>query len=98
MPSISLGDVKKIAVLANITLTTEEELLFQNQLSQILDYVNQLQSVDTSNVSPTSQVTGLENIVRNDISQTCLSQETVLEGTTNRHNGYFKVKAILSTE
>ena len=52
-------DVAKVAKLANLTLKPEEKVKFEKQLSETLEYVNKLNSVDTENVEPTSQVTGL---------------------------------------
>ncbi len=88
-------DVKHVAKLANLTLTPEEESKFELQLSNILTYVEKLKEVDTKNVEQTAQVTGLENVKREDTNaQVSLSQEEALSGTKNKHNGFFKVKAI----
>lgn len=91
-------DVTHIAKLANLPLTDEEKKKFEKQLSETLDYVNQLESLDTSDVEPTSQVTGLENVTRNDETIPSLSQEEVLQNSKSTHNGMFKVKAILNTD
>lgn len=88
-------DVKKVATLANLTLSTEEESKFEKQLSDILMYVEKLNQVDVDGVEPTSQVTGLENVARNDETTPSLTQEQALSGSTNTHNGMFKVKAVL---
>ena len=89
-------DVKKVAKLANLTLTPEEEIKFEKQLSDILQYVEKLNEVDVTNVEPTSQITGLENITRNDdFTSEMLTQEQALSGTSSKHNGMFKVKALL---
>jgi aspartyl-tRNA(Asn)/glutamyl-tRNA(Gln) amidotransferase subunit C len=89
-------DVKKIAKLASLTLTAEEEIKFEKQLSDILQYVEKLNEVDVTNVEPTSQITGLENITRNDdFTSEMLTQEQALSGTSSKHNGMFKVKALL---
>lgn len=91
-------DIKKVAKLAGLTLTKDEESKFEKQLSDILQYVEKLSEVDTKNVEPTSQVTGLENITRNDVATPSLSQEDALSGTDNQHNGMFKVPAILEND
>lgn len=88
-------DVAHVAKLANLKLTEPEIDKFRKQLSSILDYFKKLQEVDTSNVEPTSQVTGLENITREDKAKPSLEQEEVLSNTKNKHNGMFKVKGIL---
>ena len=87
-------DVSHVAKLANLKLTPEEKEKFERQLSSILDYIEQLNKVDTKGVEPTSQVTGLENVTRRDEPSPSLSQEEVLKNTKSKHNGLFKVKAI----
>ncbi|MDO8460820.1 MAG: Asp-tRNA(Asn)/Glu-tRNA(Gln) amidotransferase subunit GatC [bacterium] len=87
-------NVSHVAKLANLSLTKEEKEKFEKQLSETLDYVNQLKEIDTNNIEPTSQVTGLENVVRNDEAIPSFSQEEALSNTKNKHNGFFKAKAI----
>lgn len=93
--SLSISDVKHIAKLAQLGLSDKEVKKFQKQLSQILDFVNQLRVVDTKKVAPTSQVTGLENVFRDDVVEPSLSQEEVLSNAPDQHKGFFKVKAVL---
>lgn len=88
-------DVTHIAKLANLTLSKGEQDKFEKQLSEILSYVEKLKEVDTKNVETTSQVTGLENVTREDEGKPSLSQEEALSNTKSKHNGLFKVKAIL---
>ena len=88
-------DVKKVAKLANLSLKENEEEKFEKQLSSILDYFKKLEEIDTSGVEPTSQVTGLENVTREDKAQPSLDQDEVLSNTKSQHNGFFKVKGIL---
>lgn len=91
-------DVKHIAKLANLPLTSEEEKKFEKQLPSILDYVEQLNSVDTKGVDITSQVTNLENVTREDKPELSLNQEEVLLNTKSKYNGFFKVGMILDNE
>lgn len=86
--------VKHVASLAKLKLTPKELKKFQIQLSQVLDYVSQLSKVNTKEVEPTSQVTGLGNIFRNDKTSPSLTQEEALSGTKQVKNGFFKIKAI----
>lgn len=88
-------DIKHVAKLANLPLKKDEEEKFEKQLSQILTYVEKLKEVDTKNTKATSQITGLKNTTREDIPQPSLSQDEALANTKNKHNGFFKVKAIL---
>ena len=64
--SLSIEEVKRIAQLARITLTPEEEQRHAVTISAVLDYMKILNKVDTSGVEPTLQVTGLEDVVRAD--------------------------------
>lgn len=92
----TLEDVKHAAKLAKLELTPQEEKKLAPQLVDILNYVSQLQEVPTGDVEPTSQVTGLVNVFREDeieISRT-LTQEQALSNAPASHNGFVKVKAI----
>lgn len=86
--------VKHVAKLAKLTLSSGEIKKFQKQLSAILDYISQLKEVDTRKVEPTSQITGLENIFKKDNKDSSLTQKQALSGSKNIHEGMFKVKAI----
>jgi aspartyl-tRNA(Asn)/glutamyl-tRNA(Gln) amidotransferase subunit C len=66
MAKLSRDDVLKLARLARIEVTEEEVTSFADELSHILAYVEQLGSVDVSGLEPTSQVTGLVNVTRED--------------------------------
>lgn len=91
-------DVGYVAKLANLPLSDEEKKKFEKQLSETLDYVNQLNEIDTKEFEPTSQVTGLENITREDVAKPSLPQEEVLKNAKSTHNGFFKVKAIFEND
>ncbi|MBI2268340.1 MAG: Asp-tRNA(Asn)/Glu-tRNA(Gln) amidotransferase subunit GatC [Candidatus Blackburnbacteria bacterium] len=86
--------VRKIAGLANLQLTVDEEKLYAPQLSSILDYVEQLSSVDTLAVEPTFSVRDLKNVMREDVasSEVELSQEEALKGALAVEGGMFKVE------
>ena len=91
-------DVKKVAKLANLTLTPDEEVTFEKQLGDVLTYIDKLNAVDTSNIQPTAQVTGLKNKLREDTqSGIMLSQDEALSGTDSKHNGLFKVDKLVDT-
>jgi aspartyl-tRNA(Asn)/glutamyl-tRNA(Gln) amidotransferase subunit C len=66
MAELSRDDVLKLARLARLDLTDEEIARYAKELTDILHYVEQLQSVDVSGLAPTNQVTGLTNVMRKD--------------------------------
>jgi len=63
---LSKKEIGHIANLARLELSEAELKTYGSQLSDILSYIDQLQEVDTSDVLPTAQVTGLENVMRAD--------------------------------
>lgn len=91
-------DVSHIAKLANIPLSDKEKKKLESQLEETINYVQGLNEVDTKNVKPTSQVTGLENITRDDLATSSLSQNDALSNSKSIHNGFFKVNGILENE
>jgi aspartyl-tRNA(Asn)/glutamyl-tRNA(Gln) amidotransferase subunit C len=64
---LNVEQVRHIAKLARLGLSDEEVKKFSTQLTNILQYVEVLGEVDTSNVEPTNQVTGLTNVMRPDV-------------------------------
>lgn len=89
--------VKHIAKLARIELTDQEKEKFTKELSSILDYVVQLNKVDTSKVKGTSQVTGLGNVTRSDDTKYKIpdTRYKLLKQAPKRKGDYFKVPKIL---
>lgn len=88
-------NITHVATLAQLSLTQEEEERFETQLGETLDTINQLNEVDTSNIDITSQVTGLENVMDDDIAKPSLPQKSALANAQNTHNGFIVVKAVL---
>lgn len=82
-------DVKNVAKLANLPLTAKEEKKFQKQFVQTLETIAIINELDTSKVEPTSQVTGLKNVIRTD---------KVDESRILKVGRYFKVPAIFDAQ
>lgn len=91
-------DVNHAAKLANLPLSVKERTIFEKQLEETITYIEELREVDTKNVEPTSQVTGLENVTRSDETKPSLSQDEALSNSKSTHNGLFKVKGIFNEE
>jgi aspartyl-tRNA(Asn)/glutamyl-tRNA(Gln) amidotransferase subunit C len=66
MAKLTREDVLKLARLARLDLSDDEVEEYVRELSEILQYVEQLQSVDVTGLKPTNQVTGLTNVTRKD--------------------------------
>ena len=95
---LSTDQVKEVAKLANLPLTFEEEGLYSEQLSKILDYIEQLNQVDTSGVEPTFNVSGQVNVYHQDETIAGISQEEALSNTSQKEKGMFVVKRVLGGE
>lgn len=88
-------NVSHVAKLANLPISPAEKEKFEKQLDETIEYIKGLDEVDTKKIEPTSQVIGLENITRDDVSKPSLTQEEVLSNTNSKHNGFFKVDQVL---
>lgn len=88
-------DIHYVADLARLQLTPEEEQTLGAQLGNILGYVEQLRTVDVSNVEPTSHAFPLVNVTRPDVVQPGLTQEDALRNAPLRSNGLFIVPKIV---
>ncbi len=95
-PTISRDLVKHLSVLANVPLTENQIEKLPDELSTVIEYMSKIITLDTNNIVETSQVTNLENIFREDEidEKRTLTQDEALSNATEKHNGYFKVKAI----
>lgn len=91
---LSKDQVKHVAKLANLPLTPEEEEKYTQQLSKVLDYVEKLNSADTSKVEPTFNVTGWSNVMREDTTAPSLSQGEALQNAPKEKEGMFKTKGV----
>lgn len=93
--SLTKDQVKHVAKLANLPLTSEEEEKYADQLSKILEYVEQLNRVDTSKKEPTFNVSGQENVMTDDKTGSCtLSQEETLSNAAKKQDGLFVTKGV----
>jgi aspartyl-tRNA(Asn)/glutamyl-tRNA(Gln) amidotransferase subunit C len=94
---LSAEQVKHIAKLARLGLRDEQVNKFAKQLSDILAYVEMLNEVKTDDVEPTSQVTGLENVTRNDkVIRFCDKEELLACTELPVEKGQIKVKSVIT--
>ena len=88
-------DVGYVARLACIELTEEERTLFQQQLDEVLRYVEQLEELDVEGVEPTAHATALYNVLRPDEPQPGLRREEVLANAPSVSREQFRVPKII---
>jgi len=94
---LSKQQIQHIANLARLDLSEKELETYGSQLSDVLNYINQLQEVDVTNIEPTAQVTGLENVLRQDEVEEWNEKEVqaALEQAPELEDGQVKVKRVL---
>ena len=90
---LSKNQIKHVAKLANLPLTSDEEKKYSEQLSEILDYIDQLNRVDTPGVA-TYNVSGLSNAMRKDEVGECLTREDAISNAANKKDGFFVTKGV----
>jgi aspartyl-tRNA(Asn)/glutamyl-tRNA(Gln) amidotransferase subunit C len=95
MAKLSLTEVETIAELAKLILSDTEKATFQGQLSEILNYAEMLQQLDTTNIPPTASALPLQNVMRPDEADPKLSPEEALRNAPEAQDGSFKVRAVL---
>ncbi|PLS81932.1 Asp-tRNA(Asn)/Glu-tRNA(Gln) amidotransferase GatCAB subunit C [Candidatus Saccharibacteria bacterium] len=96
MSKVTIDDVKKLAKLSALQVTDEEATKLQTELETILGYVEQLDAVDVEGVEPTYQVTGLQNVMREDrVIDYGVSQQQLLQNTPEQQDAQIKVRKVL---
>lgn len=94
---IDREQVRKVALLARLELTSEEEEQFTTQLGSILDYVEQLNAVDVTDVPPTTRAIDVSNVTREDNLQPYPEREAILNSAPEQEGDFFKVPKILNS-
>lgn len=95
MAKISRAEVETIAELAKLTLTEAEKLMFQEQLSSVLEYAEMLQQLDTTGIPPTTSAIPLYNVMRADEVRLSLDNDDALANAPDAAERSFRVKAVL---
>ena len=95
---IDREQVHKVAHLARLELTPEEEEKFTTQLGSILDYFQQLSQLDVSDVPPTTRAIDVSNVTRVDDLQPYADREAILQSAPDLSDLFFKVPKILNAE
>jgi len=93
--SLSADDVRWVAHLARLDLSDAELQTMTRQLSAILDYVNQLQQINTDGVEPLAHPLPIHNISREDEPAPSLPVDAALANAPNRQSDFYSVPAVL---
>jgi aspartyl-tRNA(Asn)/glutamyl-tRNA(Gln) amidotransferase subunit C len=101
--AVSQEDVRRVAELANLELTPEEELHMQRDLNAILDYVDQLDGLNTHGIAPMAQVSDMlgrlssdgGETLRADIVQPSIDRATIMASAPETDGRFFKVPKVI---
>jgi len=94
--TLGQDEVRHVAQLARLALGDEEVARFGRQLSQILDYIQTLNELDTSQVEPTAHVVPMANVWRDDDVEPSSGREAVLGNAPDRTDEFFRVPKIIA--
>ena len=92
---ISRGDVEHVARLSRLALSEAEVERMREQLSGILAYIDKLRALDTAGVEPTSHAVPMVNVMREDATRPCLTQDEALANAPDRSDAFFRVPRII---
>ncbi len=92
---ISEADVEHIAKLARLEIDPGERRRYTGQLSDILNYIDKLNEIDTSSVEPTSHVIPITNVLRDDLPQPSLPLDKALGNAPQRKGNFYRVPRII---
>ncbi len=87
--------VQHIAELARLDLSDQEQALYQEQLSAILEHFERLRELDTGSIPPTATVLPLRNVMRADKAGQPFPREDILANAPAVEEGCFKVPAVM---
>ena len=91
---ITKEQVQHVAKLARLSLTENEVTLYTEQLSKILDYIDQLNEVKTEGIEPMTQPIPTVNVMREDIIKKQFERQDVLSNAPHEEYGFFRVPKI----
>lgn len=92
---VSREEVQHVAQLARLDFSEEEEARMADELSQILEYVDKLDELDTSGVAPMSHVLDVSNVFRPDEVKTRIDRGQALEPAPEADDEYFRVPKVV---
>jgi len=95
MAKLSKEEIEHIAKLSRLDLSSEEKERYSRELSAVLAYVDQLSEVDTETVEPTANVTGLQNIWRDDsVESSGITHDDIELNAPEFKDGFFVVPGV----
>lgn len=93
---LSKDEVKNIALLARIGIKEEEIEKYQKDLSAVLDFFRELETVETDGVEPIGHITGMVSVARTDQAEdfSSVGKEGIIKNVPETKDGFVKVKSV----
>jgi aspartyl-tRNA(Asn)/glutamyl-tRNA(Gln) amidotransferase subunit C len=95
MEKITIKQVEHVANLARLRFDEEEKKKLAEHLGEILEYINQLNKLNTDDVEPTSHAIPVKNVVREDVIKPSFTQDEALANAPSPVGGLFEVPKII---
>ena len=88
-------ELEHVVLLARLKLTESEKELFPGQVDSIINYMDQLNELDTTNVEPTAHILPLRNVFREDNTAVSLPQDKAMQNAPERDGSFYRVPKII---
>lgn len=88
-------EIDHVAMLARLKLSDSERKLFSSQLDSIIEYIDKLNELDTTHITPTAHVLPIRNVFREDKRIPSLPREKALQNAPAQNDGFYRVPKII---
>lgn len=88
-------DIEHLSLLARLNLSDDEKQLFSRQVDSIIDYINTLNELDTSDVEPTAHILPMKNVFREDTLKVSLPREKAMQNAPKKNDEFYRVPKII---
>tara|TARA_Y100001960_G_C14726597_1_gene855262 strand:- start:1619 stop:1921 length:303 start_codon:yes stop_codon:yes gene_type:complete len=92
---LSSDEIREIAALARISMSEKEVEIMRSQMSDILENIDVLNAVDTSNVEPTGHSVNVKSVMREDEPKASMLTDEVILNAPNSEDGFIRVRSVL---
>lgn len=100
MSTLSNEDISRLSILSNLDITKKESESLKQELSDVVSYFDSLKEISTDELTPTSQTTGLQDVLRDDeiVVTRILPESDSISGTDQVYNNLFVVPQVIDKE
>ena len=88
-------DIEHLSLLARLNLSDEEKQLFSRQVDSIIEYINTLNELDTTQVEPTAHILPMKNVFREDVLNVSLPREKAMQNAPEKNDDFYRVPRII---